>query len=584
MLRLLKYLKKKDWIMAVLCVGFIVCQVWLDLTLPDYMQKITTLSQTPNSEMSEIWLAGGMMILCAVGSFACAIIAGYFAAKIAASFAHTLRLSVYDKVQSFSMEEIDGFSTASLITRSTNDITQVQTLLAMGLQVIVKAPITAVWAVIKILDKNWTWSVATAVAVGIVVIIVCTVLVLTYSKFTMIQKQTDHLNNVTRENLTGVRVIRAYNAEAYQEEKFDKVNTELSKTQLFTNRTMAVMQPAMQGIMNGLVLAIYIIGAMLVSGAAVADKLSLFSDTLAFSQYAMQVIGAFMSMIMIFLMLPRSLVSARRIGEVIESNSEIADGNYEQQTWMQGEVEFRDVSFGYGDAEENVLSHISFKAESGETIAFIGSTGSGKSTLVNLIPRFYDVSEGEIRIDGINVKNYKLKDLRKKIGYISQKPVLFSGTIQSNIAFGDSRYEINKSAVAQSLEMSQCRDFVDGLEKKELSVVEKGGANYSGGQKQRLSIARAIYRNPEIFIFDDSFSALDYKTDKELRTQLKAQTSGVTTFIVAQRIGTIMDADKIVVLDNGKIAGMGKHKELLKNCEVYREIAFSQLSKEELAV
>ncbi len=583
MLKILKRFRWTEWVQTAVCLAFIITQVWLDLKLPDYMAEITGLVQTPGSRMGDIWTAGAYMLLCAVGSLATAFTAGFFAARIAAALSYRLRSDLYDKVESFSMEEIGHFSIASLITRSTNDITQVQMLIAMGLQVMIKAPVLAVWAIIKISGKNWQWSVATGSAVFILMAVVLVLIVFALPKFKIIQKLTDNLNRVTRENLTGVRVIRAYNAERYQEEKFEAANGALTETNLFTNRLMAIMMPSMMLIMNGLSLAIYWIGAYLINGAAMAGKLGLFSDMIVYSSYAMQVVMAFMMLVMIFIIFPRAAVSARRINEILDTEPKITDGNLTQIPWTMGEVEFKNVSFQYPGAAEYVLRNVSFKAESGETVAFIGSTGSGKSTLINLIPRFYDATEGEILINGRNIKEYRQKDLHNKIGYVPQKAVIFSGTVRSNVAFGDAgRKPPSMEDIKQAAATAQAKEFIEKMENTYDAFIAQGGTNLSGGQKQRLAIARAVCRQPEILIFDDSFSALDYKTDRELRADLARQKSGATTFIVAQRIGTIRNANKIVVLDEGNVVGIGRHEELIKNCPVYREIAYSQLSKEEI--
>ena len=583
MIKILKYFKKTEWLQVALCLVFVIGQVWLDLKLPDYMSEITMLVQTEGSAMSDIWSAGGYMLLCALGSLVASIIIGYFAARLAATLSYRLRMGLYNKVEAFSMEEIGRFSTSSLITRSTNDITQVQTLIAMGLQVMIKAPILAVWAIVKISGKSWQWSLSTGGAVFALVILVTVLVVFALPKFKIVQQLTDNLNRVTRENLTGVRVVRAYNAEDYQETKFNKANDEMTKTNLFTNRIMAIMMPGMSLIMNGLTLAIYWIGAYLINGADIPDRLSLFSDMVVYSSYAMQVVMAFMMLVMIFIMLPRSAVSARRINEVLDTQPKITDGDMDSKPWGMGEVEFKNVSFQYPGAAEYVLKDVSFKAKSGETVAFIGSTGSGKSTLINLIPRFYDATEGQVLIDGVDIKKYKQKDLHNKIGYVPQRAVIFSGDIAGNVAFGNNgRKKANNEDIENAATVAQAKDFIENLPERYQAPLSQGGSNLSGGQKQRLAIARAICRQPEIFIFDDSFSALDYKTDKVLRTQLAAQTLGATTFIVAQRIGTIRNADRIVVLEEGNVVGIGKHEELLKTCKVYREIAYSQLSKEEL--
>lgn len=586
MLKIFKYLKLKEWLMAGVSLIFIAAQVWLDLKLPDYMSEITKLTQTPGSAMSDIWINGGYMLLCALGSLAAAIIVGYFAAKIAALFSQRLRSLLFNKVESFSMEEINRFSTSSLITRSTNDITQVQMLIVMGLQLVVKAPITAVWAITKIADKGYEWSVVTGAAVLILVLMVTILMISVIPKFKKMQILTDNITRVTRENLTGLRVVRAYNAESYQEDKFEDANKELTDTQMFTNRAMAVMMPVMNMLMSGLSLAIYWVGAYMIDAAGSMDKLTIFSNMVVFSQYAMQIIMSFMMLVMIFIMLPRASVSARRINEVLDTKPNIFDGSKtEGMPGLTGHVEFRSVSFRYPDASEPVLENISFTAKQGETVAFIGSTGSGKSTLINLIPRFFDSTDGEILIDGINVKDYKTEALFNKIGYVPQKAILFKGTVKSNVAYGDngSGKEYSIDEIRRAVMIAQGSDFVEKMDGGYDASISQGGTNVSGGQKQRLAIARAVCRKPEIYIFDDSFSALDYKTDRILRSVLKKETSGVTSLIVAQRIGTIMDADQIIVLDEGRIVGKGTHKELLLECSVYKEIATSQLSEEELA-
>jgi len=583
-IKILKYLKPKEWLLAGVSLIFIVVQVWLDLKMPEYMSEITQLVQTPGSEMKDIWIAGGYMLLCALGSLAGAVIVGYFAAKIAASFSARLRSMLFNKVESFSMEEINRFSTSSLITRSTNDITQVQMLVTMALQLIIKAPITAVWAITKIAGKGFEWSMVTGLAVLIVILMVTLLMIFVMPKFRKMQTLTDNITRVTRENLTGLRVVRAYNAEDYQEDKFETANEELTSTQLFTNRAMTVMMPVMNMLMSGISLAIYWIGAYLIDAAEAADRLIIFSDMVVFSQYSVQIIMSFMMMVMIFVMLPRASVSAKRINEVLDTDSTILDGNKTNgMPGRVGEVSFNHVSFKYPDAAEYVLEDINFTAKQGETVAFIGSTGSGKSTLINLVPRFFDVTEGEVLIDGVNVKDYKLEALYNKIGYVPQKAVLFKGTVSSNVAYGENGgggYSDNE--IKKAVQIAQGTDFVENMEDGYNASVAQGGTNVSGGQKQRLAIARAVCRKPEIYIFDDSFSALDYKTDRVLRNELKKQTSGITSLIVAQRIGTIMDANRIIVLDEGKVIGTGTHKELLRNCAVYKEIAMSQLSEEEL--
>ena len=585
MVKLLKKLTWKDFILAAVAFVFIIVQVWLGLTMPDYMSEITKLVQTKGSKMNDILIAGGKMLACALGSLLAAVCTSICASKISSNFSANLRGQVFHKVQSFSMEEIGNFSTASLITRSTNDITQVQMLIVMGLEVLLKAPIMAVWALCKISTKNWQWTASTGVAVVVLLSFVCVCVAVALPKFKKLQSLTDNLNRVTRENLTGLNVVRAYNAEGYQQKKFNDANDELTKTQLFANRTMGTMMPGIQMVMNGLMLAIYWIGAYLISNAQMFDKLTIFSDMIVFTQYAMQVVMSFMMLVMIFVLLPRASVSAKRINEVLDMPLSIKDGTKENGIdGKKGEVEFRNVSFCYPDAEKDVIEDISFTAHKGETIAFIGSTGCGKSTVINMIPRFYDATKGEVLVDGVNVKEYTQKALRNKIGYVSQKAVLFTGSIKSNVAYGDNGTKgFTDDVVKQAIETAQAKEFVDKTEGGVDAFVAQGGSNFSGGQKQRLSIARAICRHPEILIFDDSFSALDYKTDRVLRDTLRKTCADATRFIVAQRIGTIRDADKIIVLDDGKIAGMGKHNELMETCEVYRQIAYSQLSKEELA-
>lgn len=585
MLKILKFLTKKDWAYAGVSLILIVMQVWLDLKLPDYMSEITLLVQTDGSTLSEVLRAGGYMLACAFGSLILTFIVGYYVARIATGLSKRLREKTYDKTMSLSMEEINGFSTASLITRSTNDITQIQTFVTMGLQALIKAPILAVWAIMKIAGKSWQWTAATGVAVLVLVVMIGLIIVLALPKFNIVQKLTDNLNRVTRENLTGVRVVRAYNAERYQENKFEQANEELTSVNTFTNRMLAIMQPGMQAISSGLTLSIYWIGTYLIDAAAMPDKLNLFSDMVVFSSYAMQVIMAFMLLSMSFMILPRATVSDKRINEVLDTTSKITDGPVtSSELYQKGEVAFKNVSFKYPDAADYVLHNVSFTASKGETVAFIGSTGSGKSTLINLIPRFYDATEGEVLIDGINVKDYQQESLHNKLGYVPQRAVMFRGTVASNVAFGDNgKGEPDEEMIDEAIEIAQAKEFVATMPGGNEAAIAQGGTNISGGQKQRLSIARAVCRNPEIYVFDDSFSALDYKTDRTLRTTLKKKMKGVTTLIVAQRIGTIMDADRIVVLDEGEVVGIGKHAELLATCQVYREIAESQLPPNEIA-
>jgi len=585
MIKLLRRLSPLEWLMSAISTALVALQVFLDLRLPDYMAEITRLVQTPGSEMSDIWFAGGKMLLCALGSLAASVVVGFLAAHIAAGFSKRLRLSIFDKVLSFSLGEINKFSTPSLITRSTNDVNQVQMLIALGLQIMIKAPIMAVWAVFKIAGKGSEWTLATAVTVAFLLIIVTTVSMLVLPRFRQIQNLTDGLNRITRENLTGLRVVRAYNAETFQQKKFMAVNNELTGNHHFTTRIMAIIMPCMTIIMNGLTLSVYWIGASLINAAGFTEKVTLFSNMVVFSQYAMQIVISFMMMTMIFIMFPRVSVSARRINDVLETEGTVSDGpGLIGPDNLEGEVEFRNVSFKYPNAEDYVIRNVSFTAHKGETVAFIGSTGSGKSTIVNLIPRFYDATEGQVLVDGVDVREYTQKQLRNKLGYIPQRSVLFSGTVFSNVAYGDNgKDEKTVEAIKNAVRIAQSADFVEQMPDGYDSPISQGGTNVSGGQKQRLCIARAICRDPEIFIFDDSFSALDFKTDKNLRAALKNELFGTTSIIVAQRIGTIRDADKIVVLENGEVAGMGTHSELMKSCEVYREIALSQLSEEELA-
>ena len=578
-------LKKTDWLLAAVCLAFIVVQVWLDLKTPDYMAEITTLVQTAGSTMGEILSAGGMMLLCSLGSLAASVVTAICAARIAATLGATLRGRLFSKVQSFSMEEIGRFSTASLITRSTNDVTQIQMLIVLGLQMLLRAPIMAVFAIYKIAGKQWEWTLATAVAVVVLLVVVGVCLLLATPKFRRMQKLTDDLNRVTRENLTGLRVVRAYNAEDYQETKFAQANAALTGNQLFAQRTLAFLLPSIQLVMSGLSLAIYWIGGVLIDQAGMQAKLTLFSDMMVFSQYAIQVVMAFMMLVMIFMILPRASVAAHRIGEVLHTHPTILDGTQASgDPACPGQVEFRNVSFRYPDAEEYVLKDISFTAKRGETVAIIGSTGCGKSTVVNLIPRFYDATEGQVLVDGVDVREYDQRSLRNKIGCVSQKATLFTGTIASNVAYGDNGEAPPSPADVQAaVATAQAEDFVSHLEGGYEGYVAQGGANLSGGQKQRLSIARAIARKPEILLFDDAFSALDYKTDRVLRSALDQTCQNTTRIIVAQRIGTIRDADQIIVLDDGQIAGIGKHQDLMQTCGVYQQIALSQLSKEELA-
>ncbi len=584
MIKILKNLTKYDVSLAVAIIIFTCVQTYFDLTLPDYMAEITMLVQTEGSAMVDIYIAGGKMLAFAFGSLAISIIVAIMAAKIAANFSFVTRSKVFGKVLSFSMKETNSFSTASLITRTTNDITQVQLLIVMGTQMLVKAPITAVWAIIKIANKNSVWTVATIVAVVVLLSIVGVCLSLAIPRFKKLQVLTDNINKVARENLDGLNVVRAYNAEDYQTVKFEKANKELTDTNLFTARTMSFLMPSIQMISNGLVLVIYILGAVLINDALGTTQMTLFSDMVVFSAYAMQVIMAFMMLVIVFMLLPRASVSAKRINEVLETKETIVSGDITAGVAdKSGQVEFKNVSFKYPDAEDYVLKDINFTAQKGEFVALIGSTGCGKSTVVNMIPRFYDVTDGEVLVNGINVKEYEKEALNETIGYVSQKSTLFTGTVRSNVAFGDEEkaLEDNKHLLT-SIEISQAQEFVNQLEDKEEAYVAQGGKNLSGGQKQRISIARAIYKKPDIFIFDDSFSALDYKTDRKLREALNKECKESTRIVVGQRIGTIREADKIIVLEDGKIVGMGKHRELLETCQVYKQIALSQLSEEEL--
>ena len=584
MIKLLKNLTKKEWFLALISLILIIVQVWLELKMPDYMSEITVLVQTEGSQMSDIIKNGAYMLGCAFGSLVSAVIVGYLVATVAANFSKSVRKKLFDKVEDLAMSEVKGFSTSSLITRTTNDITQVQMLVAMGLQLMIKAPITAIWAITKILNKSWQWSMTTGIAVLILLTVISILTIIVMPRFKIVQKLTDKINGVTRENLTGIRVVRAFNAENYQENKFEDVNTKLTNQQMYNQKKFAIMQPVMYLVMYFLTLAIYFIGAYLIRDALMVNKLGLFGDMVVFSSYAMQVIMSFLMLAMIFMMSPRAQVSANRINEVLDTDITIKDGNINtNKTNEVGTVEFKNVSFKYPDADEYLLKNISFKANKGETVAFIGSTGSGKSTLINLVPRFYDATEGEVLVDGVNVKDYTQEFLHNKIGYVPQKAVMFNGTVNSNIAYGDNgKGEISEEKIKKAIEVAQGKEFVEKMDEKYDTHIAQGGTNVSGGQKQRLAIARAIARNPEIYIFDDSFSALDYKTDFLLRKALKEYTKDATSLIVAQRIGTIMNADKIIVLEDGVSVGMGTHKELLKNCDVYKEIALSQLSKEEL--
>ena len=621
MLRIMRYLSKAEIGQMLIALVSIVGQIWLDLTLPDYMSDITTLVETPGSTMHDIWVAGGKMLLVSLGSVACAIVTGYIAARVGASFSQRLRSLEFNKVESFGPAEMSRFSTASLITRSTNDITQIQMFITMGLMMIVKSPIMAVWAICKIAGKGFEWTVATGIAVVVLMAAICVIMFFVMPKFKAMQRLTDNINLVARENLTGLRVVRAYNAEDYQEAKFTKANKELTDTQLFTNRAMAIMMPLMNTIMNGLMLAVYWIGAYLIDAADLTDKLTTFANMVVFSSYSVQVIMSFLLMSMVFVLWPRADVSAQRIMEVLDTEPIVENGTKTAadvaKTGQRGTVEFRNVSFTYPDSREAMLEGINFTAEQGQTVAFIGSTGSGKSSLINLVPRFYDTSQGQVLVDGVDVRDYDLKTLRDKIGYVPQQSVLFKGTVASNVSYGDQpgdpaevemadastpagrKREAALIAAGEAAEgadipaeqlnrvkaaadVAQASEFVARMDGGYSAAIAQGGSNVSGGQKQRLSIARAVYRHPEILIFDDSFSALDFKTDREVRDALAREAKDSTKLIVAQRIGTIMNADRIVVLDDGKVVGQGTHKELLDNCDVYRQIAESQLSQSEL--
>ena len=583
MIKLLKNLSKKDRFIILVIAALVIFSVFLDLRMPEYMSKITRLVQTEDTTMKDILTAGTHMLLCAVGSMLTIIVIGYYSSLLSANFSKVVRRKIFVKVESFGLAEIKKFKTSSLITRTTNDVTQIEMLLAMGLQLIIKAPVMAIWALYKIIGKSSELSGITAIGVVIIVITNTYIIKKVTPRFEKMQKLTDRINGVTRENLTGIRVIKAFNAERFQEKRFDQVNKELSTTQLENQKTFAIMEPIMHFVMHFQHLGIYFVGALLITRLGIVDKINLFSNMVVFSSYGMQVIMSFLMLTMIFMVLPRARVSANRINEILDSDISVKDGEFSGETKEKGIVEFKNVSFRYPDADEDLLENISFKVNKGETIAFIGSTGSGKSTLINLIPRLYDVTSGEVLVDNKNVKEYKLSTLNNKIGYISQKPIMFNGSVKENISYGDNgRGKPTNAKIKEAIGVAQAEEFVNKMDNKYDSHIAYGGTNVSGGQKQRLSIARAIARDPEIYIFDDSFSALDYATDAKLRKELKNYTKDATVMIVAQRIGTIMNADKIVVLDKGKCVGIGTHKELLENCEVYKEIALSQLSEEEL--
>ena len=630
MVRICKYLSKTEWFQLFIGLLLIVGGVALQLKLPDYMADITKLVETPGSEMHDVWIAGGKMLAVALGAMLTTVAVGFITARVSASFTQRLRSLQFRRVESFGPEELNRFSTASLITRSTNDVTQIQMFLTMGLLMLVQSPIMAVWAIAKIAGKGVEWTAATGVSLALVMGAVAIIMVLVMPKFRSMQALTDNINRVARENLTGLRVVRAYNAEDYQQKKFDKANTDLTDTQLFTNRMMSIMMPLMNSVMNGLTLAVYWIGAYLIDAAGLTDKLTLFSNMVVFSSYAIQVIMSFLMMSMVFVLWPRADVSAKRILEVLDTTPRITDGertqgaNNPDGTPIRGRVEFRDVSFAYPDSREPMLEHVSFTAEPGQTVAFIGSTGSGKTTLVNLVPRFYDATDGQVLVDGVNVKDYMVQSLRDKIGYVPQQSVMFKGTVASNVAFGDKSQagvrpagqsvadieladtsmpqgrerekalraqsgngemlsDAQMADVRQAVAVAKADEFVTRMDGTYEADIAQGGTNVSGGQKQRLSIARAVWRHPEILVFDDSFSALDFRTDHDVREALAREAGDATKLIVAQRIGTIMDADRIIVLDQGRVVGQGTHKELLGTCDVYRQIAESQLSEAELA-
>ncbi len=583
MIKLFKNLTKKDLLIILAVIFLVIFSVYLDLKLPEYMSEITKLIQTEDSTLNEILTSGLMMMLCAVSSLICTVVTGYLTSLLAARFSRSIRRKIFSTVESYGVAEIKKFQTSSLITRTTNDVTQIEMLLAMGLQFIIKSPVMAVWALVKILNRSSELSIITFIGVIIIVLTNIYIIKKVSPRFEKMQKLTDKINGVTRENLTGIRVIRAFNAENFQHERFENVNNELTSTQLANQKTFSIMEPIMTFVMHFQNLGIYFVGAFLIMQVGIIEKINLFSNMVVFSSYGLQVIMSFLMLTMIFMILPRAQVSAKRINEVLDEKILVQDGNYDKDTKEKGTVEFKDVSFKYPDADEYILKNISFKANKGETVAFIGSTGSGKSTLVNLVPRLYDATEGEVIVDGVNVKEYKLSSLNNKLGYIPQKAVIFTGSVEDNISYGtNGKRKPNKKKIKEAIEVAQGKDFVEKMNEGYSSHLARGGTNISGGQKQRLSIARAIARDPEIYIFDDSFSALDYQTDAKLRTELKRYTKDATILIVAQRIGTIINADKIIVLDKGECVGIGTHKELLKNCDIYKEIALSQLSKEEL--
>ena len=583
MLRLFRLLSKKEWLFVLLVAGFVVLSVWLDLKLPSYMSEITEKLYT-GASWQDLMAPGGMMLLCAVCSGVASVVATFFVAQIAGGFGAKLRESVYKKVLGFSQNEINKFSTSSLITRTTNDITQIQMLVSFGLVVLVRAPVTAIWALSIILTKSWQWTALVGGAVLAIIIAVTILIIAVLPKYRKVQTLTDNLNRASRENLNGMRVVRAFNAEKYQEQKFEKANTDITNNELFINKSMAFMLPFMSLLSSGLSLGIYWLGAGIIQSAgSVAEKATLFGDMVVFMSYAMQLVISFIMLIVVFIMLPRALVASKRINEVLNTNSSITDGAGVKATTKKGEIEFVNVAFKYPNAENYILKDINFSLHRGQTLAVIGSTGCGKSTLVNLIPRLYDATQGEVKIDDVDVREYTLHQLNNKVAYVSQKPILFSGTIKENLQYGDSLGAETLDELNNALKIAQADEFVNKLENGIDTQLNQGGSNLSGGQKQRLSIARAIARQPEIIVFDDSFSALDYKTDKNLRTALKQNLKDTTCVIVAQRISTIKDADVILVLEEGVAVGMGTHAQLMKSCEVYRQIALSQLSEEELA-
>ena len=584
MFKLIRKLEPRDYVLLFCSAILIFLQVWLELKMPDYMAQITKLVQTENSDMNEILSNGGMMLLCAAGSLVMAILVSYVISTVAARFSLIIRKLLFNKVEELDYYQATQFSTSSLITRTTNDITQLQMVLGMGTMMLVRAPITVTVAISKIVGKSWQWSTSTAIAVVVLLSTLAIVMSIVTPRFKILQKLTDKLNGVTRENLTGIRVVHAFNAEKYQEDKFDKTNDDLTKTQLFTQRAMSLLSPMMYLVMEAISLVIYLIGASLINQAGIADKGQIFADMIVFSSYAMQIIISFLVLSGIFMIIPRAQVSAKRINEVLDTEPTIKNGVLlDSTTGEKGTIEFKDVSFKYPDADEYMLENLNFKINQGETVAIVGSTGSGKTTLVNLIERFYDVSKGKVLVDGEDVRNYKQHALRNKIAYVPQKAVMFDASVSANVSYGDNgKKSADPKKVSEALRVAQAKDFVSKMKGKEKAHIAQGGTNVSGGQRQRLAIARAIARDPEIYIFDDSFSALDFKTDAKLRKELKEYTGGATNIIVAQRIGTVMHADQIIVLDEGKCVGLGKHKDLLKHCEVYKQIAYSQLTKAEL--